>query len=232
MSDIPEQQVQVDEAQAPVGGIDAQALQNEIELLKANNRKLLSEKKNATASVEDLQRKYSDLQTNQQKAKQSQLAEAGEYKQLWTDQSKTVSSQQDEIADLKRQLEEKDVAFQQQQIQNTANSVLTQAGVVNPDQAFSLLKENLRLKDGVPIALAGGVEVPLQQHLDSLRAPGSGWEHHFAGSGARGMSAVGSTSSSSGQKSWDALSFTEKLAIEQADIENGTSNAARLKAAG
>ena len=79
------------------------------------------------------------------------------------------------------------MAFQQQQIKASALNALSQSGVVNPDQAFSLLKENLRLKDGVPIALAGGVEVPLQQHLESLRAPGSGWEHHFAGSGARGM---------------------------------------------
>ena len=54
MSDTPEQSVQVDEAHAQVGGPDVTALQNELELLKANNRKLLSEKKNAVASVEDL----------------------------------------------------------------------------------------------------------------------------------------------------------------------------------
>ena len=54
MSETPEQNVPVDDAQAPVGGPDVTALQNELELLKANNRKLLSEKKNAVASVEDL----------------------------------------------------------------------------------------------------------------------------------------------------------------------------------
>ena len=70
MSDTPEQNVPVDDAQAPVGGPDVTALQNELELLKANNRKLLGEKKNATASVEDLQRQISDLQSSQQKAKQ------------------------------------------------------------------------------------------------------------------------------------------------------------------
>ena len=203
MSDTPEQNVQADEAQAQAGGTDANAeLLNKISLLEANNKKLLNEKKNASASVEDLQRQISDLQNNQQKAKQSQLAEAGEFKTLWQDATGTVSTLQDEIAQLKQQLEEKDVAFQQQQIKASALNALSQSGVVNPDQAFSLMKENLRLKDGVPIALAGGVEVPLQQHLESLRAPGSGWEHHFAGSGARGMSAAGSSSSSNGQKSW------------------------------
>jgi DNA repair exonuclease SbcCD ATPase subunit len=229
MSDTPEQNIQADEAQAQAGGIDANAeLLNKISLLEANNQKLLKEKKNATASVEDLQRQMQDLQNNQQKAKQNQLAESGEFKTLWQDATTTVSSLQDEIAQLKTQLEEKDVAFQQQQIKASALNALSQSGVVNPDQAFSLLKENLRLKDGVPIALAGGVEVPLQQHLESLRTPGSGWEHHFAGSGARGMSAAGSSSSSNGQKSWGSMSLTERISLEMEQPDR----AAQLKAAG
>ena len=229
MSDTPEQNIQADDAQAQAGGTDANAeLLNKISLLEANNKKLLNEKKNASASVEDLQRQISDLQTNQQKAKQNQLAESGEFKTLWQDATTTVSSLQDEIAQLKTQLEEKDVAFQQQQIKASALNALSQSGVVNPDQAFSLLKENLRLKDGVPIALAGGVEVPLQQHLESLRTPGSGWEHHFAGSGARGMSAAGSSSSSNGQKSWASMGLMERIKLE----EENPALAGQLKAAG
>ena len=229
MSDTPEQNIQADDAQAQAGGIDANAeLLNKIALLEANNKKLLNEKKNASASVEDLQRQISDLQTNQQKAKQNQLAESGEFKTLWQDATTTVSSLQDEIAQLKTQLQEKDVAFQQQQIKASALNALSQSGVVNPDQAFSLMKENLRLKDGVPIALAGGVEVPLQQHLESLRTPGSGWEHHFAGSGARGMSAAGSSSSSNGQKSWASMGLMERIKLE----EENPALAGQLKAAG
>ena len=224
MSDTPEQNIQADDAQAQAGGNDANAeLLNKIALLEANNKKLLTEKKNASASVEDLQRQISDLQNNQQKAKQSQLAEAGEFKTLWQDATTTVSSLQDEIAQLKTQLEEKDVAFQQQQIKASALNAISQAGIHNPDQAFSLLKDNLRLKDGVPIALAGGVEVPLQQHLESLRQPGSGWEHHFAGSGA-----AGSSSSTAGQKSWGSMSLTERITLEMEQPDR----AAQLKAAG
>ena len=229
MSDTPEQNIQADDAQAQAGGIDANAeLLNKIALLEANNKKLLGEKKNASASVEDLQRQISDLQNNQQKAKQSQLAEAGEFKTLWQDATGTVSTLQDEIVQLKQQLQEKDVAFQQQQIKASALNALSQSGVVNPDQAFSLMKENLRLKDGVPIALAGGVEVPLQQHLESLRTPGSGWEHHFAGSGARGMSAAGSSSSSNGQQSWASMGLMERIKLE----EENPALASQLKAAG
>ena len=229
MSDTPEQNIQADDAQARAGGTDANAeLLNKISLLEANNKKLLAEKGKANASLNDLQQQMQDLQANQQKAKQSQLAEQGEYKTLWSEATTTVSSLQDEIAQLKTQLEEKDVAFQQQQIKASALNALSQSGVVNPDQAFSLLKENLRLKDGVPIALAGGVEVPLQQHLDSLRTPGSGWEHHFAGSGARGMSAAGSSSSTAGQKSWASMSLTERITLEMEQPDR----AAQLKAAG
>ena len=219
----------MDEAQAPVGGNDVNAqLQNELELLRANSKKQTKELKNTRAANEDLQRQISDYQNNQQKAKQSQLAEAGEFKTLWQDATTTVSTLQDEIAQLKQQLQEKDVAFQQQQIKASALNALSQSGVVNPDQAFSLLKENLRLKDGVPIALAGGVEVPLQQHLDSLRTPGSGWEHHFSGSGARGMSAAGSSSSSNGQKSWASMGLMERIKLE----EEHPALAGQLKAAG
>ena len=93
MSDTPEQNIQADDAQAQAGGNDANAeLLNKIALLEANNKKLLNEKKNTSASVEDLQRQISDLQNNQQKAKQSQLAEAEEFKTLWQDATNTVSS--------------------------------------------------------------------------------------------------------------------------------------------
>ena len=229
MSETPEQNIQADEAQAQAGGMDANAeLLQQIQRLEANSRKQVNELKNTRAANEDLQRQISELQNSQQKAKQSQLAESGEFKTLWQEATGTVSSLQDEIARLKQQLEEKDVAFQQQQIKASALNALSQSGVVNPDQAFSLLKENLRLKDGQPIALAGGVEVPLQQHLESLRTPGSGWEHHFASSGARGMSAAGSSSSSNGQKSWASMGLMERIKLE----EENPALAGQLKAAG
>ena len=156
MSDTPEQEVQVDEAPAQVGSVDATALQNEIELLKANNRKLLGEKKNATASVEDLQRQISDLQSSQQKAKQSQLAEAGEFKTLWTEATGTVSQLQDQLSAKDREIEELKGQFQQQQIKAAALNAISQSGVVNPEQAFSLMQDSLRLDEkGNTVVLSG-----------------------------------------------------------------------------
>nr|BAR36036.1 phage minor structural protein GP20 [uncultured Mediterranean phage uvMED] len=228
MSETPEQDVQVDDAQAQVGGPDATALQNEIELLKANNRKLLSEKKNATASVEDLQRQISDLQSNQQKAKQSQLAEAGEFKTLWTEATGTVSTLQDQLSAKDREIEELKVQFQQQQIKASALNAFSQGGVHAPEHMFTLLKDSLRLKDGAVVALVGGVETPLQQHLDSLKAPGSGMDYFFSGSGARGMSSSGSSTSTAGGKSWASMSLMERIQLE----EDNSALAAQLKAQG
>ena len=157
-----------------------------------------------------------------------QLAEAGEFKTLWTEATATVSSLQDEIAGLKQQLDDKEVAFQQQQIRATALNAFSQGGVHAPEHMFQLLKDSLRLKDGSVVALVGGVETPLQQHLDSLKSPGSGMDYFFSGSGARGMSAAGSSNSPSGGKSWGSMGLVERIQME----EENPQLAAQLKAQG
>ena len=200
-----------------------------VQLLEAKNLELKSEKQAVKKQLEDMQRQMADLQSNQQQAKQSQLAEAGEFKTLWSEASATNTSLQDEIAQLKQQLQDKDVAFQQQQIKSAALNAIAQSGVVNPEQAFSLMKESLRLdENGNAVCLSGGVQVELNSHLNSLKQPGSGWEHHFSGSGARGMSAAGSSTSASGGKSWGSMGLMERIQLE----EENPALAAQLKAQG
>ena len=212
MSETPEQQP-VAETQQPVAeGRDFAA---ELELVKGKNSQLISEKRTAQKQVEDMQRQIQDLQNNQQEAKQSKLAEAGEFKTLWNEATQTVSSLQDEIAGLKRQLEDKEVQYQGQQIKATALNAFSQGGVHAPEHMFQLLKDNLRLKDGSVVALVGGVETPLQQHLENLKSPGSGMDYFFNGSGARGMSAAGSSNSSAGGKSWGSMGLVERIQMEE-----------------
>ena len=199
-----------------------------VQLLEAKNLELRNEKQAVNKKMEDMQRQMADLQNNQQQAKQSQLAEAGEFKTLWSEASATNTSLQDEIAQLKQQLQDKDVAFQQQQIKSTALNAFAQGGVHTPGDLFNLEKDNLRLKDGSVVALVGGVEVSLQQHVESLRSPGSGRDYFFAGSGARGMSAAGSSTSASGGKSWGSMSLMERIQTE----EENPALAAQLKAQG
>jgi predicted RNase H-like nuclease (RuvC/YqgF family) len=199
-----------------------------VQLLEAKNLELKSEKQAVKKQLEDMQRQMADLQSNQQQAKQSQLAEAGEFKTLWSEASATNTSLQDEIAQLKQQLQDKDVAFQQQQIKATALNAFSQSGVHSPEHLFQLQKENLRLKDGNVVALVGGVEVDLQTHVQSLKSPGSGLDYMFNGSGARGMSAAGSSTSASGGKSWGSMGLMERIQLE----EENPALAAQLKAQG
>ena len=92
MSEAPEQQP-VAETQQPVA--EQRDYAAEVEMLKAQNHKVIGEKKAFQKQVEDMQRQLTDLQNNQQPAKQSKLAEAGEFKTLWTEATATVSSLQD-----------------------------------------------------------------------------------------------------------------------------------------
>ena len=227
MSETPEQNVPVDEAQAPVGGADVSALQAELDLLRASNQKKLNELKNQRASNEDLQRKFQELQASQHQKDQAQLAQAGNYQKLWEDQKSTVTDLQSQVAQRDQIIEQMKIESQQQQIKVTALNAIAQSGAVNSDQAYQLLQNDLRMKDGELIALAGGVEVPINQRLDQLKQPGSGWEHHFSGSGARGMSA-GSSSSAAGGASWSSMGLMERIQLE----EENPQLAAQLKAAG
>lgn len=228
MSETPEQ--------SPAGEVQPPAEEKtdamRVQLLEAKNQELKAEKQAVKKQMEDLQRQLQELKEGEHKQKQEDLVKKQEFEQLWKDASQSNSALQDQLAQKDQAIEEMKAQFQQEQIRASATNAFAQAGVHSPDDLFRLEQDKLRLKDGAIVALVGGVETPLQQHLESLKSPGSGRDYFFTGSGARGMSAVGSASSSSGGKSWESLSFAEKIAIEQADLENGTNNASRLKAAG
>lgn len=222
MSESTEQNQAV-EAQAQAGVPDQSAeLLQRIQLLEANNAKLLDEKKATAKTNEDLQRKLSER-------KQADLIEKEDYKGLHADLKTNYDTVIAERDALKQQLEAAKVERQQDQIRANATNLFAQSGVNAPEHLMKILGENLRLDENGAVAiLAGGVQVPLNQHIQNLKTPGSGYEMFFTGSGARGMSAVGSTSNAAGQNSWESMSFSERLALEVQDPEA----AARLKAQG
>jgi multidrug efflux pump subunit AcrA (membrane-fusion protein) len=226
MSETPEQNIQADEAQAQAGGTDAQAdLLNRIQLLEANNAKLLDEKKKTADLNSDLQRQISEK-------KKADLIQKEDYKTLHSDLKNNFDSVAAERDALQQQLEQERAHRQQDQIKAAAVGAISQSGAVNPGQMYALLKDDLRLKDGNLIILAGGVETDLNSHLNSLKQPGSNWEHNFASSGARGMSATGSSTSTAGGKTWTGMTLSEQIAMKVADRENGTNQAAMLQAQG
>ena len=222
MSESTEQNQAV-EAQAQAGAPDPSAdLLQRIQLLEANNAKLLDEKKATAKSNEDLQRKLSER-------KQADLIEKEDYKGLHADLKTNYDSVIAERDALQQQLELAKVERQQDQIEASATNLFAQSGVNQPGHLMKLIGDSLRLdENGAVVALSGGVQVPLNTHIQNLKSPGSGYEMFFSGTQARGMSAVGSTSNAAGQNSWESMSFSERLALE---VENPEA-AARLKAQG
>jgi len=215
----------VGEAQPPVAAPDLTA---QVELLKAKNQELIGEKRKVSQTVEDLQRQISELQQNTQQQKQQKLAESGEFQQLWKDATASVADRDKRINDLESQLQEREAAYQQQTIQARAVSAFQQAGVQQSDHLYALLKDKLRLNgEGAVIALDGGVENGLGDYLNNLKSPDSQFAYMFAGSGARGMGAVGSTpTTTGGSNPYISKNFTEILRLETDNPEM----AARMKA--
>ena len=159
--------------------------------------------------------------------------EREDYRTLYKDQSGTVTSLQEEVANLTKALEQQKVNARNEQIKASAMNAFSQNGVNQPDHLLKLIGENLRMdENGAVVALSGGVQVPLQQHIENLRSPGSGFELYFNGTQARGMSASGSGTTTAGGKTWSSMSFTEKVMLEEQDKARGTNEVARLKAAG
>lgn len=205
----------VGEPQQPVAAPDYSA---QVELLKAKNQELIGERRTDRKLVEDLQQQLNELQASSQKQKQAKLQEQGEYQALWKEASETNSSLQQQLSEMQKQLEDKEVQYQQQTIKARAVSAFQQAGVVQSEHMYALLKDKLRLKDGAVIGLDGGVETDLGSYLNNLRGSDSPYAYMFSGTGARGMGAAGSSPTlASGQKSFDQMTFGEKVQME---VEN------------
>ena len=92
----------VGEAQPPVAA--QPDLSAQLELLKAKNAELISEKQKVKSTFDDLQKQIAELQSQSSKQKQAKLAEAGEFQQLWKDASATVADKEKRISELEQKL--------------------------------------------------------------------------------------------------------------------------------
>jgi len=172
--------------------VESSDLAAQLEAIKAKNAELIAERRKDRDNRETLQKQLDELRSAQQTAQTQKLAESGEFKTLW-------EQAQDTVADLKQQLAERDAkissmetSFTQEQLKAGAITQLSQAGALAPDQLYRLVQENLRTKDGQPVAVVGGVEVPVGEYIANLKNPGSGYEHHFAATNRAGMGVAGS----------------------------------------
>jgi hypothetical protein len=164
----------------------------ELERLRAHNFELVGEKRRVQEQLTSLQQELQQLRDERANAQTSQLADNGEWKTLWEQAQETNATLQERIrtleADLATALQEKEVeSLQGQVLQAFARDI------VDPRQLFRLEKDNFKLKDGKPVVLNGGVEQTLEEYLEFVKSPGSGYEHHCLPRGVAGMGAGGAS---------------------------------------
>jgi hypothetical protein len=192
---VPEEQqaaVTPVEPVAPQPVAESSDLASQLELVKAKNAELIAERRKDRENRETLQKQLDEIRAAQEQAKTTQLAESGEFKILWEQAQETVADLKQQLAARETEINEIRQGFTQEQIKSAAIAQLSQAGALAPDQLYRLLQENLRAKEGQPVAVVGGVEVPVGEYIANLKNPGSGYEHHFAASNRAGMGVTGS----------------------------------------
>jgi hypothetical protein len=201
---------------------DTSDLAQQLEALRAKNAELIGERRKDRETRETLQKQLDTLSAAQQEAKTQQLAQSGEYKTLWEEAQQTVADLKQQLAAKEAEAEQIRQGYTQEQIKSATIAQLSNAGALAPDQLYRLLQENLRAKDGQPVAVAGGVEVQIGEYIANLKNPGSGYEHHFAATNRAGMGVAGSarTSALPGQSNpWqkDSWNITQQMLLLSQD---------------
>ena len=171
---------------------DTSDLAAQIEALRAKNQELIGERRKDREQREALQAELERFRQEQEQAKTQRLAETGEYKTLWEEAQQTVAALKEQLASKEAEVEQIKQGYTQEQLRAAAIAQLSQAGALAPDQLYRLVQDNLRAKDGQPVAVVGGVEVPVGEYIANLKNPGSGYEHHFAATNRAGMGVTGS----------------------------------------
>lgn len=201
---------------------DAQSNSSSDELarLRAKLDLVTEDKRRAGEKNADLNRKLQDLedslratQAQLKSGQTNQLEQSGEYKKLWEDAKETNLTLERQISDMQVQLDAERQARATETLRSRAIQEITSAKALRPDQLLALISTDLREVDGKPAVISGGIEIPLSDHLARLRAPESGWDHHFAPTGAKGMgsSAAAPVSASTGTNPFltNPLNLTE-----------------------
>ena len=221
---MPEEQ----QANSPVENESAQPvaaqedLRVQLEALKAKNSELINERRKDKENREKLQQQLNEIQTSQKQAEEARLAESGEYKTLWNDAQTTISSLKQTLAEKEAEVNEIRQGYTKEQLRASTLAQLSSAGALAPDQLYRLVEDNLRNKDGQPVAVVGGVETPVAEYVANLKNPGSGYEHHFAASNTAGMGVTGSARATSlpGQSNpWlkESFNVTEQMILLNKD---------------
>lgn len=200
---------------------DLSVLRKKLELVQQDNLAKGEANRKLNERLGELEKQSRELETRLKTTHQQQRADQGEFKTLWEEANADNARLQQRIVELEAALQAKDSEAAQERLRATALQQISQANALAPEQLLGLLKPQLRDNNGTPVVIINGIEQPLAAHLANLKNSGSGWDHHFAATGARGMGSTPSSNVPPGvvnpYKKGDTFNFTEQLRLE---VEN------------
>jgi hypothetical protein len=202
---------------APAPADDTSALRRKLELVQQDNLSKGEANRKLNERLGELERLLRDRETELKSGKQQQLADNGEFKKLWEEANADNARIQQRIVELEAALQAKDNEAAQERLRATAMQQLSQANALAPEQLFGLLQPQLRPSPQGPAVIVNGIEQPLAAYLTQLRSAGSGWEHHFAATGTRGMGSAPSTAGMPGITNpfkAETFNLTEAMRLE------------------
>ena len=164
-------------------------LRAKLELVTEDRRKAGEKNAALNARLQELEESLRATQAQIKDGQTQKLADSGEYKKLWEDAKETNLQLERRIAELEAELGTVRQENAIERLRTKALTTISEADARSPKQLLKLLEVEHDLRDinGTPVVISGGIEVPLADHLARLRAPDSGWDHHFRATGARGM---------------------------------------------
>jgi hypothetical protein len=166
---------------------DPAALKAKLELIQRDRAEQGEKNAKLNEQLQATQKQLDELNKRLLSGKTAKLEEEGKYQQLWEDAKATIQARDTRIQELEEQLATERNSTAAERLKSAALGAISQQNAISPEQMYALLQPNLREVAGKPVVLSGGVEQPLDVYLANLRAPGSGYEHHFSASGRSGM---------------------------------------------
>ena len=176
-----------------------------------------------TAALEEQVKALTEQIDQGQSAK---LAGQGEFKTLWEQAQKTIAGLKAELETERQSKQSVAAEFEQERLKVQAMNVIQTSGALSPSQMFDLLQVQYGLRKGESgnvDVVVGGASIDLVTHLTNLRnSADSGYQHHFAPSGAVGMNAAPSATVAPGMTNpWrkESFNFTQQMALKTQNPE-------------
>lgn len=196
---------------------DSASLRKKLELVQQDNLAKGEANKRLNERLGEIEKSLRDAEARLKSGHQEQLANQGEFKKLWEDANADNARLQQRIVELEAALQAKDAEAANERLRATALQQIAGANALAPEQLLGLLQPQLRNADNGPAVIINGIEQPLNAYLTQLRNPGSGWEHHFAPTGTRGMGSAPSATGLPGVSNpfkAESFNLTEALRLE------------------